>query len=86
MFVIQKMRLNRFVSKPIVSNRALFMAKGECSAVQTSKDTADCFDEPSILGSSKTKVLGLAEQVAKASYEHHKGNDVQEVKKSQSDL
>lgn len=86
MYVIEEMRLNRFESKPIVSNRSLFMAKGDCSAVQTSKDTADCFDEPSILGSSKTKVLGLAEKVAKASYAHHKGNDVPEVKKSQSDL
>lgn len=80
------MRLNRFESKPIVSNRALFMAKGDCSAVVTSKDTAECFNEPSILGSSKTKVLGLAEEITKASYEHHKGNDVAEVNKSQRDL
>lgn len=86
MYVIEKMRLNRFEPKPIVSNRALFMAKGDCSAVQTSKATTECYNEPSIIGSSKTKVLGLAEDITKAAYEHHKGKDTPELKKSQGDL
>lgn len=86
MFVIKKMRLNKFEPKPVVSNRSLFMSKGDCSAVVTSKDTTECYKEPSILGISKTKLLELAREVAIAAYEHHKGNDVPDIKKSQSDL
>lgn len=63
MYVIEKMRLNKFQPKPIVTNRALFICKGAQEATVQSKDTADCYSEPTTLGASKTKVLGLAQNV-----------------------
>lgn len=72
MFVIKKLRLNKFQNKPIVSNRTLFKAKGECPATMESKDTPDCFDQPTIDGASKTKTLGLASEITKTAIEKHK--------------
>lgn len=68
MFVIRKMRLNKFQPRPKVSNRALFVARGQQPGTIESRSTADCFNEPSILGASKTKVLGLAEDIANTAY------------------
>lgn len=69
MFVIKKLRLNKFVARPIVSNRALFTAIGEKPATIQSKDTPDCFDAPTVEGATKTKVLGLAAQIASKAVE-----------------
>lgn len=77
MFVIKKMRLNRFEKRPIVSNRSLFISKGESKSSIVSKDTMEnCLESPSIDGASKLKVLGLAEEISKKSYADHKnGNE-----------
>lgn len=72
MFVIEKMKLNKFKNRPIVSNRELFMAKGESPATIVSKDTADVVNEPTAEGATKLKVLGLAEEISKTSYAKHK--------------
>ena len=71
MFVIKKLRLNKFVERPIVSNRSLFLAMGEKPANIVSKETSDCFSEPTIEGASKTKVLGMAAEIIKTGIEKH---------------
>lgn len=68
MYVIKKLRLNKFVARPIVSNRALFTAMGEKPATIQSKDTSECFNQPTAEGASKTKVLGLAEEISRKAY------------------
>lgn len=74
MFVIKKLRLNKFVARPIVSNRALFLAMGQKPATIESKDTSDCFDAPTVEGATKTKVLGFAQEIARKAYEMHESN------------
>lgn len=76
MFVIKEMRINKFEIRPIVSARQMFLSQGERPATVTSKDTADCFDVPTLVGASKNKVLGLAEEKAKAAvaYKEKNGN------------
>lgn len=64
MYVIRKMRINKFEPRPVVSNRELFASNGEKPATVVSKATSDCFDEPSVEGASKTKLLGLAQQIS----------------------
>lgn len=87
MYVIEKMKLNKFQPKPIVSNRALFLANGEKPAVIDSKQTADCYDEPTVEGASKLKVLGLAEEISKTAYQKHvtAGESDDMVKKNAKD-
>lgn len=87
MYVIDKMKLNKFQLRPIVSNRALFLVNGEKPAVIESKQTADCYDEPTVEGASKLKLLGLAEQISKTAYEKHKsaGESDDMVKKNAKD-
>lgn len=75
MFVIPKMRLNRFVPRPIVSNRELFLSLGQCPGTIVSKDTAECFSEPTLLGSTKTKALGLAQDISTSAYAKHQQSD-----------
>lgn len=70
MYVIPKMRINKFEPKPIVSNRQLFASRGQQPATIESKDTSDCFNQPSIQGASKTKVLGLAQEICEKALEH----------------
>lgn len=72
MYVIKEMRINKFERKPIVSNRQLFASKGEQPATIVSKATSDCFDEPSLQGASKTKLLGLAKEISDAAIAHAK--------------
>lgn len=74
MFVIKKLRLNKFVARPIVSNRALFTAMGEKPATIQSKDTSDCFNQPTVEGATKTKVLGLAQEISRKAYEMRESN------------
>lgn len=69
------MRINKFERKPIVSNRQLFASKGEQPATIVSKATADCYDEPSLQGASKTKVLGLAKSISDAAIAHAKNGE-----------
>lgn len=66
MYVIKKMQLNKFQPSPVVSARELFVSLGARPATITSKDTADCFDQPTVLGASKTKLLGLADEMARS--------------------
>ena len=68
MYVIEKMRLNRFEIRPCVSARSLFATKGAQNATQTSKLGSDCFDSPNIDGASKTKILGLIDEMARCAY------------------
>lgn len=83
MYVIKKMRINKFEKKPFVSNRDLFVAKGECSGTIVSKESADCYDQPTVDGASKTKLLGLAQDISKTAIakakEGDKANDMQHV-------
>lgn len=74
MFVIKKLRLNKFQPRPIVSNRALFVAMGQKPATIESKDTSDCFDAPTVEGATKTKVLGFAQEIAAKAYEMRESN------------
>lgn len=74
MFVIKKLRLNKFVARPIVSNRALFVAMGQKPATIESKDTSECFDAPTVEGATKTKVLGFAQEIAQKAYEMRESN------------
>lgn len=71
MYVIKKMRLNKFQPRPIVSNRELFMSMGEKPATINSKETSDCFNAPSVEGATKTKMLGLAAEISKVAFEKH---------------
>lgn len=75
MYVIPKMRINKFEPKPIVTNRQLFAARGQQPATIVSKDTSDCYNQPSIQGASKTKILGLAQEVCNAALAHAKGGE-----------
>lgn len=75
MFVTRKMRLNKFKPTPIVTNRQLFLANGPKDATITSKDTSDCFDAPSIEGASKTKILGLAQDISRVAISKAKEGD-----------
>lgn len=74
MFVIKKLRLNKFVARPIVSGRALFTAMGNKPATIESKDTAECYNAPTAEGATKTKILGLAQQIANKAYEMRTSN------------
>ena len=87
MYVIDKMKLNMFQLRLIVSNRALFLANGEKPALIDSKQTADCYNEPSIEGASKLKVLGLADEISKTAWEKHvsAGESEDMVKKNAKD-
>lgn len=86
MFVIKKLRLNKFVARPIVSNRALFTAMGEKPATIQSKDTSDCFNQPTAEGASKTKVLGLAEQISRTAYLNSKGAETPKLAVNAKDV
>lgn len=74
MYVIEKMRLNRFESRPFVSNRVLYAGKGNSPATVTSKCDSSCFDSPSIDGASKTKVLGLIDAMYASAMAKRKSN------------
>lgn len=79
MFVIKEMRLNRFEPKPIVSNRELFASCGAKPATIESKETADCFSEPTLQGASKTKALGLAAEIATKAYKNSQGEETKKL-------
>lgn len=85
MFVIKEMRLNKFEPKPLVTNRELFASCGPRPATVESKETSDCFDSPTVQGASKTKMLGLAQDIVRKSYEHHKGEQTSELETSAND-
>lgn len=87
MFVIKEMRLNKFQPRPIVSNRELALANGNHPATIVSKETSDCYNEPSIEGASKTKVLGLAQEISSKAIEFAKNAEQTDpLKKSQANL
>lgn len=66
------MRINKFEPKPVVTNRQLFASRGQQPATIVSKDTSDCYNQPSIDGASKTKVLGLAQEICNTALKHAK--------------
>lgn len=74
MYVIKKMRLNRFELKPIVSARALVASRGNMPAIVNSKCDSSCYDSPTIDGASKTKLLGLVDEMAKSAYAKRESN------------
>lgn len=86
MYVIKKLRLNKFERRPIVSNKALFLANGSKPAVIDSKESADCFDQPTLEGASKTKVLGLANEISTRAIEHAKSNEVPTLSHNAKDM
>lgn len=71
MLVNKKLRLNKFEPRPIVSNRELFVSNGKAPATVTSKDTADCYNQPTIEGATKTKMLGLASDIIAEAKKQH---------------
>lgn len=71
MYVIKKLMLNKFQPRPIVSNKALYISMGAKPATIVSKDTAECFSEPTPDGASKLKTLGLAAEISRVAYEKH---------------
>lgn len=72
MYVIEKMKLNKFEKRPIISNRQLVMALGEKPATIVSKDTVEsCINQPTVEGATKLKALGLAEEISKVAIEKH---------------
>lgn len=67
MYVIEKMKLNKFEKRPIISNRQLVLALGNKPATIESKDTVEsCINQPTIEGATKLKALGLAQEISKA--------------------
>lgn len=72
MYVIPKMRINKFIPQPIVTNRHLFASRGQQPATVQSKETADCYNQPTLQGASKTKLLGLAKEISDAAIAHAK--------------
>lgn len=86
MFVIKKLRLNKFQPRPIVSNRALFLSVGQKPATIVSKETSDCLNEPSCDGASKNKLLALAQQIGENAYKNSKAQNPAPLKKDQKDL
>lgn len=86
MYVITKMRLNKFQPRPIVGNRSLALSVGDKPATIVSKETSDCLSQPVTDGASKTKLLGLAQQISTKAYEHSKAIETAELNKAQRDL
>lgn len=74
MYVIEKMRLNRFELRPCVSARALAASFKGSTAVIASKADSSCFDTPSIDCASKTKLLGLCDEMARFAYAKRESN------------
>ena len=86
MFVIKKMRLNKFQPRPIVSNRSLALSVGDRPATIQSKETSDCLSEPQCDGSNKNKLLGLAQEISAKAYAHSQAEETAKLNKTQVDL
>lgn len=71
MFVIHKMRLNKFQSLPVLSPRALYARLGYKPSSQISKQTPDCIGDASIGQCNKLQAMALAERIVTTS-EHFK--------------
>lgn len=74
MFVLEKMKLNRFELRPVVSARALVASKGNCPSTESSKADSSCYNAPSVDGASKTKLLGLVDEMARVAYAKRETN------------
>lgn len=74
MFVIPKMQINKFESRPVLSNRQMFLMSGSKPATFESKDTADCANEALPIGARKTQLLGLAQEIAQKAVEMKNSN------------
>lgn len=86
MFVIKKLRLNKFQPKPIVCNRALALSVGDKPATIVSKETSDCLSEPCVDGANKNKLLSLAQQIGQKAIQNQQGDNPTPLNKSQRDL
>lgn len=71
MYVIHKMRLNKFQPLPVLSPRALYARLGYTPSKQVSKQTPDCVGDASIGNCNKLQSLALAERIVTTS-EHFK--------------
>lgn len=80
MYVIQKMRLNRFEPRPIVTNRGVYLAVGAKEATVQSKENFDCLKQPTLFGASKLKVLGLAYDITRKAIEHKQKEGTEPLK------
>lgn len=69
MYVIEKMRLNRFVSSPCPSPRRLFQMLGFSKPAFESGSTPECIDETIPMGARKTQVMQLGAEMAQKAAE-----------------
>lgn len=60
------MQINRLQIKPIVTNKALYLACGARPCTVESKSTSDCYSEPTPYGARKTQLIALGNEIAKA--------------------
>lgn len=64
MFVIPKLRLNRFKSVPVPSSRRLFELFGLSDPLYESQSTAQDVQDVIPVGAKKTQLLGLGAEMA----------------------
>lgn len=64
MFVIKKLRLNRFKPQPVLTPRQLFEKFGQSEPVVKSNQTAEDITSVVPFGARKTQVLQLANDMA----------------------
>lgn len=69
MYVIKKMRLNKFQPCPTPSAKELYKQFGESKPLYPSKQTAESIHDTVPIGTSKTKLLSIAKDVAEKAAE-----------------
>lgn len=76
MYVIQKLRLNKFQSQPVTSARALFARmKGKLVETTGSKQTSDCISDAGLVNVNKLQELALADAIIQKQNEFAKDPD-----------
>lgn len=74
MYVIKKMMVNKLQPKPVVTNKAMFVASGARPCNVESKDTADCANDPVPYGARKTQLIALGQAMAKVALAKQESN------------
>ena len=69
MYVIKEMRLNKFQHCPVPSAKELYKKFGESKPLYPSKQTAESIHDTVPIGTSKTKLLSLAKDIAEKAAE-----------------
>lgn len=72
MYVLAKMQVNKLQPKPVVTNKAMFLAAGARPCSVESKDTADCVKDPVPYGARKTQLIALGQAIAQVALEKQK--------------